>query len=85
MNVDIFECINFGTFPKIGNFTQIYFCIFDIATSMWHYKSYFHNVYIFHEYLINAKARKICTARKYLRSQYFTKRIPITLRYYDLQ
>ena len=45
VNVDIFACINYGTFPKNGYFAQIYICVFDISASMWHYKSYF--VYIF--------------------------------------
>ena len=48
VNVDIFACIHFRAFLKIGNFSQIYFfAFFDIATSMWHYKSYFHAVYTY--------------------------------------
>ena len=46
MNAYIFAYIHFRAFPKIGNFAQIYFHVFDIATSMWHYKSYYHDVYI---------------------------------------
>ena len=62
--------MHFHAFPKIGNLAQIYFRVSDIATSMWHYKSYFHDVYnYFREYLINANNAKICTLRKYLRSQ----------------
>ena len=34
-------------FPKIGNFAEIYICIFVILASMLHYKSYFHDVHIF--------------------------------------
>ena len=47
MNVDIFACIHFRAFPKIGNFTQIDIPVFDIFASMWHYKSYFHDVHFF--------------------------------------
>ena len=32
--VDIFACINFRAFPKIGNFARIYFRVFDIIASM---------------------------------------------------
>ena len=34
VNVDIFACINFRAFPKIGNFARIYFRVFDILASM---------------------------------------------------
>ena len=34
VTVDIFACIHFRTFPKMGNFTQIYIRIFDIVASM---------------------------------------------------
>ena len=45
MNVDIFACINFRAFPKIGNFALIR--DFDIFASMWHYTCYSHDVHIF--------------------------------------
>ena len=41
VNLDIFACMHFHAFPKIGNLAQIHFRVSDIATSMWHYKSYF--------------------------------------------
>ena len=47
MNIDIFACVNFRVFPKIGNFAEIYIHVFDILTSMLHYNSYFHDVHIF--------------------------------------
>ena len=47
MNVDIFACLNFRAFPKIGNFAQINNRDFDIFASMWHYTCYFHDVHIF--------------------------------------
>ena len=34
VNVDIFACIHFRAFPKIGNFARIYFRVFDIIASM---------------------------------------------------
>ena len=34
VNVDIFACIHFRTFPKIGNFARIYFRVFDIIAPM---------------------------------------------------
>ena len=46
VTVDIFACIHFRAFPKIDNFAQTYICVFDIAASMWHNKSSFHDVYI---------------------------------------
>ena len=47
MNVDIFAHVNFRAVPKIGDFTQKNIHVFDIFASMWHYKSYFHDVHIF--------------------------------------
>ena len=47
MNVDIFVCIYFLAFPKIGNFARIIIRVFNMFASMWHYKSYFHDVHIF--------------------------------------
>ena len=47
VNVDIFACIHFCVFPKIGNFAEIYIRVFNILASMLHYKSYFHDIHIF--------------------------------------
>ena len=47
MNVDIFACIDFGIFPKIGNFVEIYIHVFDILASKLHHNSYFNDVHIF--------------------------------------
>ena len=49
VNVDIFSCIHFRVFPKIGNFAEIYIRVFDILASMLHYNSYFHDVHIYAE------------------------------------
>ena len=34
VNVDIFACVNFREFPKIGNFARINLSVFDIFASM---------------------------------------------------
>ena len=47
VNVDIFAHVNFRAVPKIGDFAQKNIHVFDIFASMWHYKSYFHDVHIF--------------------------------------
>ena len=45
MNVDIFACINFRVFMKMGNFACIKICVLSIFDSLGYYKSYF-QVYI---------------------------------------
>ena len=64
-----FRAYTFCVFPKIGNCAEISIRVFDILTSMLHYKSYFRVVHILCGYFINANNANICTAQKYLRSQ----------------
>ena len=47
MNLNIFACIDFRAFTKIGNLALCYIRIFDILPFLWYNKSYFHDVYIF--------------------------------------
>ena len=47
VNVDIFACLNFRAFVKIGNLARIYINVFDIIAFLLYNKSYFHDVYIF--------------------------------------
>ena len=41
MNVDIFACINFHGFMKMGNFACIKIRVLSIVGSLDYYKSYF--------------------------------------------
>ena len=70
MNVDIFACINFREFAKMDNFVCIKIRVLSATGSIGYYKSNFRGVHIFRAYLRNANCGKICTARKYLHSQY---------------
>ena len=47
MNVDIFVCINFRGFMKIGNFTYIKIRVLGMKGSLGFYKSNFRGVHIF--------------------------------------
>ena len=47
MNVDIFVCINFRKFAKIGNFAL--FCICDIISPILYNNNYFHGVHTIHD------------------------------------
>ena len=47
VNVDIFACTSFCVLPKIGNFVEIYFGVFDCLASMLHYNSYLYDVHSF--------------------------------------
>ena len=44
VNVDIFVCMNFREFAKIGNLVRIYFSAFEIIVYIWHNKGYFHDI-----------------------------------------
>ena len=70
MNVDIFACIHFREYEKIGNFAKINIrvsIIIMLYVSI--YKLFFRCIY-FRGFLENANKAKICTARKCLLSQY---------------
>ena len=47
VNVDIFACINFRGFMKMGNFTWIEIRVFSTKDSLGYYDSNFYSVYIF--------------------------------------
>ena len=47
VNVDIFACINFHRFMKMGNFACIKIPVFDANDSLGYNDSNFHSVYIF--------------------------------------
>ena len=47
MNVDIFACINFGEFMKMGNFARIKIRVSSITVSLGYFKSNFRGVHIF--------------------------------------
>ena len=47
VNVDIFACINFRGFVKMGNFACIKIRIFSTEDSLGYNDSNFHSVYIF--------------------------------------
>ena len=47
VNVDIFMCMNFHEFAKIGNFARIYIRAFEIIVYIWHNKGCFHDIHIF--------------------------------------
>ena len=47
VNVDIFACINFRGFMKMGNFTCIKIHVFSSNDSLGYNDSNFHSVYIF--------------------------------------
>ena len=49
VNVDIFACINFQGFMKIGNFVCIETRALSITGSLGYYKSYVRAVHIFAE------------------------------------
>ena len=66
MNVDIFACINFRGFMKMGNFACINVSVLSMIGSLGFYK----RCTYFHGYLRNVNYSKICRTRKYLRSQY---------------
>ena len=47
VKVDIFECLNFRGFIKMGNFMCIKIHVFSITSSLCYYKCNFHDVHIF--------------------------------------
>ena len=47
VNIDIFACIDFREFAKIGNLARIYIHVFYIIAFLWYNKIYFHAAYIF--------------------------------------
>ena len=47
VNVDIFACINFRGFDKMGNFARIKIRVFSILCSLSYDKCIFHVEYIF--------------------------------------
>ena len=47
VNVDIFACINFRGFMKMGNFAWIEIRVFSTNDSLGYYDSNFHSIYIF--------------------------------------
>ena len=69
VNVDIFACINFRGFRKMGNVACIKIGVLSIIGSLGYYKSHFARCTYFRRYLRNANYAKICTTQKYLRSQ----------------
>ena len=74
LNVDIFACIHFCGFMKIGNFACIK--IRSLTCSLGYSKSNFQEVHIFSRIFKKRELREICTARKYLRSQYQYSKMP---------
>ena len=54
----------------MGNFACIKIRVLSATASIGYYKSNFRGGTYFRAYLRNANCAKICTARKYLRSQY---------------
>ena len=47
VNVDIFACINFREFMKMGNFACIKTRVLSITVSLWYYKRNFREIHIF--------------------------------------
>ena len=47
MNVDIFACIDFRGFMKMGNFACIKICVLSIIGSLGYCESYFRDVHVF--------------------------------------
>ena len=70
LKVDIFACINFAYLYKKDNFACIKIRVLSIFDSSGYYKSNLQSVHFFHRYLRYANYAKICTTRKYLRSQH---------------
>ena len=58
MNVDIFACINFRGFVKMGNFACIIIHVLSIIVYLGFYKSNFRGVYIFADVLETRITRK---------------------------
>ena len=51
VSIDIFACVHFREFAKIGNFARIYIRVFDINVYIWHNNSYFHETGIMQKYV----------------------------------
>ena len=73
MNVDIFVCIHFCGFLKMGNLVCIKNHVFTITASLGFYKCYSHGVYIF------ADIEETRIMRKYVQRENFY----FHSRYYD--
>ena len=47
VNVDIFTCINFRGFMKMGNFACIKISVLSVIGSLGYYETYFRGVHMF--------------------------------------
>ena len=63
VNVDIFACIDFRGFMKLGNFACIKICVLCIIGSIGYYKSNFRGVHIF------ADIQETRTTQKYVQRE----------------
>ena len=66
MNVNIFAITNFHVFEKIDHFAWIKIHVFHGIPYKCYSKNYFHAIL-----LTNVNYAKICTMRKFLRSQHY--------------
>ena len=64
VNVDIFACIHFREFIKLGNFACIKIRVLCIIASIGYYKSNFRGVHIF------ADIKETRITRKYVQREY---------------
>ena len=58
MNVDVFACIHFRGFMKMGNFACIKIRVLGIIDSLGYYKSNFRGVHVFADILETRITRK---------------------------
>ena len=63
VNVDIFTCINFHVFIKMGNFSCIKIRVLSIFDSLGCYKSYFRGVHISRIFKIRELCENMYTAK----------------------